>query len=71
MCVCACAWACMRVGMRARACVWVRVRACVRVRVCVGASRRDDPPRLGRALLGHAGVLYTFTVELRLGQQGI
>ena len=33
------------------------------------AGRRDDPPRLGRALLGHAGVLYTFTVGLGLGRQ--
>ena len=43
----------------------------VRVRVCVGAGRRDDPPRLGRALLGHAGMLYTFTVGLGLGRQRI
>ena len=34
---------------------------CVCVRVCVGAGRRDDPPRLGRALLGHAGMLTAAT----------
>ena len=72
----------VRVRVRGRACVRVRVRACVRVcvcvragvcvcvrvrvRVCVGASRRDGPPRLGRALFGHAGMLYTFTVGLGL-----
>ena len=44
---------------------------CVRMRVCVGANRRDDPPRLGRALLGHAGMFYTFTVGLVLGRQCI
>ena len=43
------------VRVRARVCV------CPRMRVCVGAGRRGDPPRLGRALLGHAGVLYMFT----------
>ena len=42
---------CVRVRVRARVCVGAC--ACVRVRVCVGAGRRDDPPRLGRALLGH------------------
>ena len=87
-CACACARASVRarvrVRVRGRACVRVRVRACacvcaracacarVRVRVCVGASRRDDPPRLGRALLGHAGMLNTFTtVGLGLGRQRI
>ena len=39
--------------------------------VCVGASRRDDSPRLGRALLGHAGMLFMFTVGLGLGWQRI
>ena len=56
-------------------CVCLRERAhacaCVRVRMCVGASRRDDPPRLGCALLGHAGMLYTFMVGLGLGRQRI
>ena len=59
VCVCACVLACVRV------CVCVCL--CVRVRVCVGAGRRDDPPRLGRALVGHAGMLYTFTVGLGFG----
>ena len=40
------------------------------------AGRREEAgqqqgPRLGRALLGHAGVLYTFTVGLGLGRQRI
>ena len=43
----------------------------VRVRACVGASRRDDPPRLGRALFGHAGMLCTSTVRLGLGRPRI
>ena len=52
-------------------CVCVAACACVCVRVCVGAGRRDDPPRLGRALLGHAGMLCTFTLGLGLGRQRI
>ena len=34
----------------------------------MGASRRDDPLRLGRALLGHAGMLCTFTVAAEPGE---
>ena len=45
-------------------CVCVHVRVRVRVRVCLRARRRDDPPRLSRALLWHADMLHTFTVGL-------
>ena len=55
--------------MRARVCVCACT--CARVHVCVGAGRQDDPPRLGRAILWHAGVLYMFTVGLGLGRQRI
>ena len=47
--------------------VRVRVCVCVAVRVCVCAGRRDDPPRLGRALLLPAGMLCMFPVGLRPG----
>ena len=51
--------------------IYIYIHIYTYVRVCVGASRRDDPPRLGRALLGHAGMLYMFTVGLGLGRQRI
>ena len=60
--VVACVFACL--------CVCACVCVCVAVRLCVCACRRDDPPRLGRALLP-MGVLYIFTVGLRLGRQRI
>ena len=50
-------------------CVAVRMRVRVRVLVCVCAGHWDDPLRRGRALLWHAGMLYMFTVGLRLGRQ--
>ena len=67
------AWARARARGRVRVCLCVCVCVCVRVRVrvCVGAGRREEPPRLGRAVFGHAGVLYTFTVGLGLGRQGV
>ena len=52
-------------------CVCACVCVCVAVRLCVCAGRRDDPPRLGRALLLPTGMLYVFTVGLRLGRQRI
>ena len=54
---------------RSKARVRARGHACVHMCVCVGAARRDDPPRC--ALLWQAGVLYMFTVGLELGRQRI
>ena len=72
--VLACVRSCARLVV---ACVFVFVCVCacvcvrVAVLVCVCAGRRDDPPRLGRALLLPTGMLYVFTVGLRLGRQRI
>ena len=66
-----CAGVCVGVCVGVCGCVCGCVCVCVRVHVCVGAGRRDDPPKLGRALLGHAGMFCTFTVGLGLGRQRI
>ena len=62
VCVCACA----------RACVRARVGACACVCVCACALAPADGMThldIGRALLGHAGMLCTFTVGPGLGRQ--
>jgi len=63
VCVCVCGCSC--------SCVCACVCACAGVCAGVRASRRDDPPRRGRALLLHAGALYMFTVGPGLGRQHI
>jgi hypothetical protein len=68
VCVCVCGCACVRALVRVRMRVRFRARSrarvcmCLRVRVCVHvrASRLDDPPKLRRALFGHARVLYIY-----------